>query len=106
MVSERIRTGRLRIVRTACLDLVRELGMYHYDPAKKLEEPIDEDNHAVDALRYLVVGLDRNRTPAGMIETDEQQQAREQQEAKAERARKEELDRAAHADPFDERWFQ
>jgi hypothetical protein len=62
MVSERIRTGRLKIVRKACLPLVRELGMYHYDTDKHLEEPVKEDDHSVDALRYLVVGLDRHRS--------------------------------------------
>jgi hypothetical protein len=80
MVSERIRTGRLRIVRGACLPLVRELGMYHYDSDKRLEEPVKEDDHACDALRYLCVGLDRNRTPGHMIEEQEQREARDQAE--------------------------
>lgn len=106
MVSERIRTGRLRIVRQACLPLVRELSMYHYDPAKRAEEPVKEDDHACDALRYLVVGLDRNRTPAHMIETDEQRQAREEAARQAERAAAEERDRAAQADIDDPRWWE
>lgn len=62
MVSERMRTRRLWIIRSRCLPLVRELGMYHYDPEKQVEEPVDEDNHACDALRYMIVGIDRNRT--------------------------------------------
>ncbi|HSN01985.1 MAG TPA: terminase family protein [Acidimicrobiales bacterium] len=61
LVSERIRTGRLKVVRNACLPLIREAGMYRYDPSKASENPVDEDNHALDSLRYLIVGLDRGR---------------------------------------------
>jgi len=62
-VSERIRTGRLKVVREACLPLVREFALYRYNPDKlpATEEPVKEDDHAMDALRYLVVGLDRGR---------------------------------------------
>lgn len=59
LVSERIRSNRLKVIRSACLPLIREMGMYCYDPEKKSENPIDADNHACDALRYLIVGLDR-----------------------------------------------
>jgi len=46
-VNERMRTGRLWIVRTPeTMPLIRELGMYHYDETKQVEEPVDEDNHA------------------------------------------------------------
>ena len=106
-VSERMRTGRLKIVREACLPLVRELSMYCYDPEKKLEEPIDEDNHACDALRYLVVGLDRGRNirPAIEPESDPDRLLREQKEAKAELERRQEIERIARDDPFDDRLF-
>ncbi len=107
MVSERIRTGRLRIVRQACLPLVRELGMYHYDPDKRLEEPVKEDDHACDALRYLVVGLDRNRAVPGLAEAAlAEREQRAKAELDAQRAAAEERDRAAQADPDDERWWQ
>jgi hypothetical protein len=79
MVSERIRTGRLKIVRSACLPLVRELGMYHYDPTKQSDEPVKEDDHSPDAMRYMIVGLDRTK-PGGRkvhIETDAEREARE-----------------------------
>jgi hypothetical protein len=105
MVSERIRTGRLRIVRSACLPLVRELGMYHYDPDKRLEEPVKEDDHACDALRYLVVGLDRNREVPGVAESDVDRMVREQHEADAALAAAVERDRAAQDDPDDPRWW-
>jgi phage terminase large subunit len=62
MVKERMRSGRLKIVRPKCRELVRELGMYMYDPAKpEKEDPLKQNDHAPDALRYLVVGLDRGR---------------------------------------------
>ncbi len=60
-VTERMRTGRLKIVRGACKSLLKELALYHYDEDKRSEEPIKEDDHACDALRYLVVGMDRGK---------------------------------------------
>lgn len=63
MVSERMRTGRLRILRANCLPLIRELSAYHYDPSKETEEPVKVDDHACDSARYLCVGIDRNRSP-------------------------------------------
>jgi len=107
LVSERMRLGKLKIVREACLPLIRELSMYCYDPDKKLEEPIDEDNHAVDALRYLVVGKDRGRVVplATPLETDEEQQAREQAIRDQADAARRALDADAQADPFNERWW-
>jgi hypothetical protein len=107
MVSERIRTGRLRIVRGACLPLVRELGMYHYDPDKRLEEPVKEDDHAVDSLRYLCVGLDRNRSiPATLERSDAEAAEQERQRIEAERRAAEERGRAARENPDDEMWWQ
>lgn len=60
-VTERIRTGRLKILRSACAPLIREMGMYQYDPEKRSEDPIKENDDACDALRYLITGLDRRR---------------------------------------------
>ncbi len=60
-VTERMRTGRLKIVRGACRPLLRELALYHYPEDKTSEEPVKEDDHACDALRYLVVGMDRGK---------------------------------------------
>lgn len=57
-VQDRIRTGRLKVHRR-CRNLIREAGLYCYDPATN--QPIDLDNHACDGLRYLVVALDRGR---------------------------------------------
>ncbi len=104
-VSGRMRTGRLKIVRCeATKPLIRELGLYRYDPAKTLEEPIDQDNHACDALRYLVVGLDRGRRLEPMpSETLEQRQERDQARAEAVRLEREEMFRIAAENPLDER---
>lgn len=56
-VSERIRTGRIKVHRS-CQNLLREAGLYVFGAKGK---PVDADNHAMDALRYLVVGTDRGR---------------------------------------------
>ena len=74
-VSARLQTGRLRVLRAACPNLIREAGLYRYpsgQEADRGENPIDADNHALAALRYLVAGLDarfmarfrRSPTPA------------------------------------------
>jgi hypothetical protein len=63
-VSTRMDTGRFKIVRCpGTAALIREGGLYVYDPAKESEEPIDADNHSWDACRYMIVGHDR-RQPA------------------------------------------
>lgn len=59
-VSARIAEGRLKISE-ACTDLIRESTIYAYDPEKLTEQPIDSDNHAMDALRYLITGIDRGK---------------------------------------------
>jgi hypothetical protein len=61
-VSARLQTGRLRILRSACPQLVHEATLYRYPSSAERqrghENPIDEHNHALAALRYLVAGLD------------------------------------------------
>ena len=57
-VTERLRTGRLKILGTLG-HLIDEAGKYHYDG--DTEVPVDKDNHLLAALRYMVVGHDRNR---------------------------------------------
>lgn len=61
-VNRRIRTGRLKVF-TTCKETRREAGIYHYDPAKAKDIPVDADNHAMSALRYLITGIDRNVAP-------------------------------------------
>ncbi|HMF12245.1 MAG TPA: terminase family protein [Gemmataceae bacterium] len=64
-VSARLRTGRLRIHATACPNLVQEALLYRYPSTSERahhgelgENPIDDHNHALGALRYLIAGLD------------------------------------------------
>lgn len=99
MVSERMRTGRLKIVRTACLPLIRELGCYHYPEDRSSDEPVKEDDHCADALRYWTVGLDRNRGPnaAQRAKIDREAAEREALMAREEEARKAAAEAAADA---------
>lgn len=61
-VAARIQSGRLRVLAGQCPNLVLESGMYRYDPRLPgAESPIDAYNHAMDALRYLIYGLDALR---------------------------------------------
>jgi hypothetical protein len=55
-VTARIETGRLKVLADACPNLIREASLYRWGPNGK---PLDEHNHAPDALRYLIARLDR-----------------------------------------------
>lgn len=60
-VTARIRTGRLKILASACPNLCAEANLYRYPTAAERalvgENPIDAHNHALAALRYLVSRL-------------------------------------------------
>jgi hypothetical protein len=62
-VTARLRTGRLRVLASACPHLCAEAGLYRYpgpdEQQGDSENPVDANNHALDALRYLVCGIDR-----------------------------------------------
>lgn len=58
-VSSRINTGKLKVIASQCPNLVREAKLYRY-PESGGEKPLDADNHALAALRYLIASLDRN----------------------------------------------
>lgn len=107
-VRNRMRTNRLRIVRPKCRELVRELGLYMRDPDKpETEEPTKENDHAPDALRYLIVGHDRGREvqPLRPRESVIERQAREASEAKVAMEARQAADLAAQADMMDDRWW-
>ncbi len=57
-VRELMRAGKLKI-HTSCKNLILEFETYAYPDKKDMhnenEKPIDEDNHALDALRYALV---------------------------------------------------
>ncbi len=64
-VTSRLRTGRLRIDAARCPNLLAEAKAYRYpsEAEQRLlgENPIDDHNHALSALRYLVSRLDQGR---------------------------------------------
>ena len=70
-VTARMTTGRLKIIKTPAMQpLLEEAAGYVYEEDTESEKPRDENNHAMDALRYLVAGVDRGR--AAIAEPDGQ----------------------------------
>jgi hypothetical protein len=66
-VQARTRTGMLRIVEGACPNLLHEAGRYRWDdcsPNKRSEEPAEDHDYGLKALRHIVVGIDKHRPPA------------------------------------------
>ncbi len=59
LVADRIRSERLK-VHGSLGNLIDEAGKYRYE--KQTEKPLDQDNHLLAALRYMVVGIDRMRS--------------------------------------------
>jgi hypothetical protein len=63
-VTRRIRTGRLKVL-PACTNLIAEAKLYRYPTSSERavhgEKPVDADNHALGALRYLISRLDARR---------------------------------------------
>jgi hypothetical protein len=60
-VSARLENGTLRVLEGRCPNLVYEAALYRYSDAageRQAEVPVDEHNHALAALRYLVSRLD------------------------------------------------
>jgi len=62
-VTARVENGGLRIQEGRCPNLLREAQLYRYDdcPEGRAESPLNETNHALDALRYLIISLDARR---------------------------------------------
>jgi len=53
-----MRTKRLKIVRSKCRELIRELGLYIYDATKpEQEEPIKKDDHAPTLFATSSLGM-------------------------------------------------
>ncbi len=61
-IRARLETGRLKVIRHRCPNLFAEARLYRYptktDGRAESEVPLDENNHALAALRYLVSRLD------------------------------------------------
>jgi hypothetical protein len=63
-VTARLADGSLRVLEDACPNLLREAQLYRYDTEgddRHSEKPIKKDDHALDALRYLVSKLDARK---------------------------------------------
>lgn len=61
-VTARLRNGTLRILEGRCPKLLAEAGVYRNGEG---ENPIKEHDHALDALRYLIMGIDSSRLASG-----------------------------------------
>jgi hypothetical protein len=64
-VAARLRSGRLKVLRR-CQNLIAEAELYRYpDEADgaiyRKDQPLKENDHGMDSLRYLVAGIDRVR---------------------------------------------
>jgi hypothetical protein len=66
-VRARLETGRLRVVDGCCPNLLAEAELYRYDTDddKCSEKPLKEHDHALDALRYLVLAIDAHKLARG-----------------------------------------
>jgi hypothetical protein len=63
-VSARLANGTLRVLEGSCPNLLAEAGLYRYSTEReerRAEVPVDEQNHALAALRYLVSRVDERR---------------------------------------------
>lgn len=64
-VYDRIKNEKLKFIDGQCPNTLDEIEMYHYpepkdldpDQDSKKEKPVDQYNHALDALRYLIMGV-------------------------------------------------
>jgi PBSX family phage terminase large subunit len=60
-VTERIKTNRLRVFE-GCINLIDEFALYQYERNQTTGEwrdkPLKANDHCMDALRYLIMGLD------------------------------------------------
>lgn len=66
-VRGRLENGLLKVLAGRCPNLLAEAELYRYPDAagRKSETPMDEHDHALDALRYLICKLDRRHLARG-----------------------------------------
>ncbi len=82
-VTARLQSGRLKVVAGVCPNLLAEAELYRYSEDatdKRAETPVDDNNHALAALRYLVTKLDEGRGVRGrpVEKPDEKERKREE----------------------------
>jgi len=62
-IKELFLTGRLKINKK-CVNLIAELEMYCYEENEKKEKPKKENDHLLDALRYVVIMIEPSQNKA------------------------------------------
>ena len=60
-ITGRLNNGTLRVLEGRCPNLLAEASLYQYDPERGSEKPVAENNHALDALRYLISRIDARK---------------------------------------------
>jgi hypothetical protein len=63
-VTTRLENGGLRVLEGRCPNLLAEAGLYRYgdySEDRRSENPLDEHNHALAALRYLISAIDARK---------------------------------------------
>jgi hypothetical protein len=76
-VRARLENGTLRVLEGGCPNLLAEAALYRYETegtSRCSEEPVDEHNHALGALRYLISKIDarhmaRLRNPSSLTQS-------------------------------------
>ncbi|MBI3410936.1 MAG: hypothetical protein HY040_21590 [Planctomycetes bacterium] len=86
-VHARLEEGTLKILKGRCPNLLAEAGLYRFDSTSGEggENPLDEYNHALDALRYLISRLDV-RLMAGRLRDSQSSTTQETREQQRERS--------------------
>jgi hypothetical protein len=85
-----LQSGRLKVVAGACPNLLAEAELYRYSEDatdKRAETPVDENNHALAALRYLVTTLDEGRAVRARPAETPEEKARKKEERDRQRQR-------------------
>jgi hypothetical protein len=65
-VTARLETATLKVLAGRCPNLLAEAELYRYSDdlrERNAETPLDEHNHALAALRYLIMGIDARGGP-------------------------------------------
>jgi hypothetical protein len=89
-VTARLHSGRLKVLPGACPNLLAEAELYRYSTDatdRRAETPVDDNNHALAALRYLVTSLDDGRLVRSTPAETPEEKARKKEERDRQRQR-------------------
>ena len=84
-VNERIKSHRIKVFKN-CKNLIDEFETYHWEGEK--DKPHKEDDHCMDALRYLVMELDKDKLSSSWTWHRGMEKEEEKARKEAERAKK------------------